>query len=184
MKCPVIPCVIMLLIGAIQACADEAPEFPAPQMEHEWLKKFAGEWETESEMPGAPGEPAMKCKGTMNARMLGGFWVVSDYKGDIMGTTMTAVQTIGYDPQSKKYVGTWVDSMLNHLWKYEGTVDAAGKTFALEAEGPNFTTPGKTAKFRDAYEFKSADHIYMTSSMLGDDGKWVTFMTGNIRRKK
>jgi hypothetical protein len=73
--------------------------------------------------------------------------------------------------------------MFNHLWKYEGPVDSTGKILTLEADGPNFIT-GKTTKFRDIYEFKTKDHIAATSTMLGDDGKWVTFMTGNVKRKK
>ena len=97
---------------------------------------------------------------------------------------MTAVQTIGYDEAKKKYVGTWVDSMMNHLWRYEGSVDDSGKILTLEADGPNFMAAGKTTKFRDAYEFKSTDHIVATSSMRTDDGKWVTFMTGQVRRVK
>ncbi len=164
--------------------AQEAPAAPAPQKEHEWLRQFAGEWESEAEAPTAPGQPPVTCKGTISARMLGGFWVVSDIKGDMFGTQITALQTIGYDPQTKKYVATWVDSTLNHLWKCEGTVDATGTTLTLEADGPNMLHPGKLARFRDTYEFKSKDHIVTTSSCLGDDGKWVTFMTSNTRRKK
>ena len=164
--------------------AQEPPKLPPPQKEHEWLKQFVGEWESESEGSAGPGQPPIKCKGSMSSRMLGGFWVVSESKADVLGTQMNAIQTIGYHPQSKKYVGTWVDSMLNHLWKYEGTVDAAGKILTLEAEGPNFMLEGKLTKFRDIYEFKSKDHIVATSSMLGEDGKWVTFMTGNVKRKK
>ena len=117
-------------------------------------------------------------------RMLGGFWVVSEMKIEAMGTQETALQTIGYDPQAKKYVGTWVDSMVNHMWKYEGTVDDSGKILTLKAEGPNFMVAGKLAKFRDVYEFKSKDEIATSSQMLGEDGKWVTFMTGTSRRKR
>ncbi len=165
-----------------QCCAQGMPELPKPQKEHEWLQQFVGQWETESEAFMGPDQPAVKCRGTMSARMLGGFWVISDVSGDAMGTQMAALQTIGYDAQAKKYVGTWIDSMANHMWKYEGTVDSAGKTLTLEAEGPNFMLDGKLAKFRDIYEFKSKDEIALTSQMLGDDGQWITFMTGVSKR--
>lgn len=163
--------------------AQEPPKPPAAQKEHVWLQQFVGEWETESEGT-IPGQPPMKCKGTMRSRMLGNYWVMSDLQGDAMGMQMHGVQTIGYDAASKKYIGTWIDSMMDHMWKYTGSVDAAGKTLTLEAEGPNFLQPGKVSKFRDSYEFKSKDHIVATSSMQGEDGKWTTFMTGNVRRKK
>jgi hypothetical protein len=182
MKTPfLVPSMLLSLVVAI-ARGQEAPKFPGPQKEHEWLTKFAGEWETESEAVAGPGQPAMKCKGTIQSRMLGGFWVISELKSDMMGTPITAIQTIGYDSQSKKYVGTWVDSMMNYLWKYTGSVDDSGKILTLEAEGPNFVQPGKLAKFRDIYEFKSPDHIVLSSAMQGDDGKWTTFMTGTARR--
>ncbi len=73
---------------------------------------------------------------------------------------------------------------MNHLWHYEGTLDSKGKTLTLEAEGPDFADPSKTAKFRDSYEFKSPDHIIGTSSMQNQDGKWEVFMTGEFRRSK
>jgi hypothetical protein len=172
---------------AITCCTlllgQQPPQFPGPEKQHEWLKQFVGQWESESEAVAAPGQPSTKCKGTMNSRMLGEFWIVSEVSGDMDGVMMKAIQTIGYDPAKKKYIGTWVDSMLNHLWHYEGTVDDSGKIMTLEAEGPNFMADGKLTKFRDVYEFKSKDHIVATSSARGEDGKWVTFMTGHFRRQ-
>ena len=174
---------LLLCLVASPVAAQQLPEFPAPQKEHQLLQKFVGQWESESEGTMGPGQPVMKCKGPIHGRALGGFWVVCDMKSEIMGMHIDAVLTLGFDPASKKYVGTWVDSMMNHLWKYEGTVDASGKILTLEAEGPNFTQPGKTSKFRDVYEFKDADNIAISSAMRGDDGKWITFMTGKARRK-
>jgi hypothetical protein len=172
---------LLVHVGSI-ACAQQ-PEFPMPQKEHQWLQQFVGQWDTQAEGSMGPDQPPVQCKGTMDTRMLGGFWVVNEMQADMMGTPMTGIQTIGYDPAKKKYVGTWVDSMMNHMWKYEGTVDATGKVLTLEAEGPNFMTAGKVTKFRDAYEFKSANRIVATSSMQDEDGSWVVFLTGEMTRR-
>jgi hypothetical protein len=172
---------LVVLASTIRA---QSPQPPQPTKEHDLLKKFVGEWESTAEAVAGAGLRAMTCKGRGSAKMLGGFWVVIENETDMMGMKINALQTIGYDPEKKKYVGTWIDSMFNHKWDYAGTADASGKKLILEAEGPNFMAEGKTAKFRDTYEFKSADHIEATSSMQGDDGKWVTFMTGQIKRKK
>jgi hypothetical protein len=173
---------VYVLAGGV--AAQTPPQMPQPTKEHELLKKFVGEWESTAEAVAGPNMPAMTCKGRSSAKMLGGFWVVIEAETDMMGMKINALQTIGYDPARKRYIGTWVDSMFNHKWDYVGTVDDAGKKLTLEAEGPNFMAEGKTAKFRDSYEFKSPDHIEATSSMQGEDGKWVTFMTGQIKRKK
>ena len=175
--------VAALLVSPAALQAQDFPQLPTPQKEHEWLEQFVGEWESEAEAVFAPGMPPIKCKGTETARKLGGFWIVAESESTPMDMPMSAVMTLGYDTEKKKYVGTWVDSMFNHMWKYEGTVDDAGKVLTLEAEGPNPLT-GKLGKFRDVTEFKSKDHKVLTSSMQGEDGEWVTFMTANYRRKK
>jgi len=152
--------------------------------EHEWLKQFAGSWDTKAEASFGPDQPPVECTGTMTSRMLGDIWVVSEVEGHVAGSTVKGLQTIGYDPEKKKYVGTWVDSMMNHLWRYEGSVDDTGKKLTLNAEGPNPMLPGKMTMYRDAYEFTSANEIIATSSMQTEDGTWVTFMTGKYTRKK
>ena len=175
---------LLVLLSSSPAFAQELPKFDPPTKEHEILKNLVGEWETAAESIAAPGQPAMKCTGKIIARMLGGFWVIAEAEADMMGMKYKAVQTIGYDPKAKKYVGTWVDSMMNHMWKYEGSVDETGKILTLEAEGPNFVAGEGTAKYRDVYEFKSKDEMVTTSLMQGEDGKWTTFMSGTAKRKK
>jgi hypothetical protein len=159
------------------------PPLPAPQKEHEWLKQLEGEWITEAEAVVGPGQPPIKIKGTEVVRSLGGYWTVGEFKTDFMGTTITGIQTLGYDAQKKKYVGTWVASVDGHLWKYEGTLDAAGKVLTLNTEGPNMEAQGKMTKMKDVIEIKDKDHKVLTSFMLNDDGKWVQFYTSNARRK-
>jgi hypothetical protein len=185
MKASVIALAIGFGLGApVVLKAQEPPKAAEATKEHEWLHQLVGKWESENEATVAPGQPPVKCKGTIDSRKLGELWVVSEFSMDMPGMAISAVQTLGYDAKTKKYVGTWVDSMMDHMWKYEGTVDSTGKILTLEAEGPSITGDSKSTKYRDVYEFKSKDHVVLTSSALGDDGKWVIFMTGNVRRVK
>ncbi len=176
--------IVGLLSIQSMAVGQEAPVMPQPTQQHIWLEKFVGEWTTESKGTMGPDQPPMECHGTLSSRKLGGFWVVNEIKGEWSGIPMTGIQMIGYDQGKKKFVGTWVDSMTDFLWRYEGELDASGKKLTLEADGPNFMDGSKTTKFQDIFEFKSAEEILMTSRMLSEDGTWVTFMSGTAKRIK
>jgi hypothetical protein len=176
--------IVTLLAGATALQAQEAPPMPAPEKEHMWLQQLVGEWETETEAVMEPGKPPIKCKGSESARSVGGFWVLAENKGSFMDMPVTGILTLGYDAGKKQYTGTWVCSMMPHIWRYEGTMDAAGKVLTLETQGPDPTSPGKLARFKDVLELKSKDHKVMTSSMQKEDGEWVTFATMHYRRKK
>ena len=169
--------------GIVPAFSQE-PEFPSPTKEHKWLQQFEGEWVAKSKSIATEDQPSIECAAEIHNRMLGGFWLVSESKGEVSGQKMLAIQQIGYDSKKKKYVGTWIDNAMNHLWHYEGTVDESGKKLSLVAEGPNFMEGGKITKFRDSYEFKSPDLIVSTAEILDGEGNWNVFMTGETRRKK
>jgi hypothetical protein len=182
--------VTMLTAAAVIAAQDAKPEAPppgggfaAPAPEHAWLEKCVGEWETEGEVMVGPGQ-MMKCKGTETVRGVGKFWIIAESNTTVMEMPMHGVLTLGYDPKVKKYVGTWVDSMTDYMWRYEGTVDEAGKKLTLNAEGPNPAAPGTMAKFKETMEITDKDHRVFTSSMQGEDGKWTTFVTIKSTRKK
>jgi len=165
---------------------EKAMIYAEPQPEHQWLQKFVGEWSYETEAIMAPGQPPAKSKGRESVRSLGGLWVLAEGEGEMPcdGGIGYTLLTLGYDPQKKQYVGTWVGSMMTHLWIYDGTVDAVGRVLTLDTEGPDMSTVGGMAKYKDVYEFKSDDHRVLTSHMLGADGKWSSFMTANYWRKK
>lgn len=156
-----------------------------PQKEHQWLQKLVGEWTSEAEMKMKPDEPAIKSLGTESVRSLGGLWILAEGKGEMPGGGLaTMIMTLGYDPQKKRYVGTWVGSMMTHMWVYNGAINAAGNVLTLDTEGPSMAGEGKMAKYQDIIEFKSDDHRILASQVLGDDGKWNRFMTAHYRRTK
>ena len=156
-----------------------------PQKEHLWLRRLVGEWTYEAEAFMGPGRPPTKSQGTETVRSLGGLWVVGEGQGECPGGgPADTVLTIGYDPRTKRFVGTWVGSMMAHLWVYDGSLDEAGRVLTLEAEGPDFATGGKTAKYQDITELRSDDHRVLTSRVLGDDRQWREFMTAHYRRRR
>jgi hypothetical protein len=156
-----------------------------PQQEHRWLQQLVGEWTSEAEMAMEPGKPPEKFFGTETVRSLEGLWVLAEGHGEMPGGgAATTVLTLGYDPQKKRYVGTFIGSMMTHLWVYDGAMDGAEKVLTLDTEGPSMAGDGTMAKYKDAIEIKSPDHRVLTSRVLGADGKWNEFMTAHYRRKK
>ena len=156
-----------------------------PQKEHQWLQKLVGEWTYETEATMEPGKPAEKCSGTETVRSLGGLWIVAEGKGEMPGGAQaTMIMTLGYDPEKKRFCGTWIGSMMTHLWVYDGGLDGAERVLALEADGPSMAGDGKMARYRDAIEIRSDDERVLTSSARAEDGSWKHFMTATYRRKK
>lgn len=132
----------------------------------------------------APDEPPVVMKGKESVRSLGGLWTIGDGEGDVPGGGVgRTVMTLGYDPKKGTYIGTFVGSMMTHLWNYtSGSVDAAGRVLTLDAEGPGMDGDGTIAKYKDAIEFVSKDHRILTSRILGEDGQWNQIMTVHYRR--
>jgi hypothetical protein len=155
-----------------------------PQKEHQWLDQLVGEWTYEVEATMGPGEPAEKSTGTERVRSLGGLWILAEGQSEMPGGgPATTLMTIGYDPRRKRYVGTWVGSMMTHLWVYDGSLDASEKVLTLESEGPRMDREGM-AQYRDVIEVKGDDDRVLTSHLLGDDGTWHQFMTATYRRTR
>ena len=157
-----------------------------PHPQHRWLQKLLGDWTSESDAPPEPGKPPAKLRGTETGRSLGDLWVVLEGRGDMPGGgTAHMMMTLGFDPLKNRFVGTWVGSMMTHLWVYDGSLDAAGKVLTLETEGPDFANDlKKMVRYRDVIEFKSDDHRVLTGQTIGPDGKWHVHMTAHYYRKK
>ena len=173
---------VAAVLGGAAVRAEDAPKPPTAQKEHEWLKAFAGEWELKGEMTVAPGQPPVTSTGTETARLVGGFWVVSEIKGECMGRAMTGQMTVGFDPAKKKYVGSWTDSMSTGLMVTESTYDPATKTSTGFMEGPDMT--GKVTRMKGVTEFPDPDRRVFTMYANGPDGKEAATMRITYTRRK
>jgi hypothetical protein len=155
------------------------------QEEHRWLEKLIGEWTYEGESAGEPGKPAERFSGIERVRPLGKLWVLCEGEGKMPdGEAATMLMTLGYDPKGKRYTGTWVGSMMTHLWVYDGQLDADRRVLTLSSDGPSFTGDDKMAPYQDIITFKDDDYRILTSQTPGEDGEWKVFMTAHYRRRK
>ncbi len=154
-----------------------------PQVQHQWLDKFIGKWTSTSEFQMEPnGEPS-KSTGTEIVRSIGGLWIVAAGESDMPdGCAGTTMMTLGFDPQLDRFVGTFIGSMMTHMWVYNGSLDTTQKVLTLDTEGPNFTQSA-IAKYQDIIEFVSDDYRVMKSQILMEDGTWNHFMTAHYHRQ-
>jgi hypothetical protein len=88
----------------------------------------------------------------------------------------------GYDPQKKKYVSVWVDSMSFRPVFFEGEMDDAKKTLTMTGEGPG--PDGQVMKFKSVTTFRDADHMDFTMHIMTPDGTSAEIMTIEYVRKK
>lgn len=157
-----------------------------PVKEHRWLQRLVGEWAGEFECNMGPDQPVAHTKGTEAVRPLGELWTIGQGEGEcpMAKDTVHSLMTLGYDPQRGCFVGTFVASMMTHVWFYEGALDESGNRLVLNTEGPSFD-PGATgmAKYQDIIEFIDDDHRTLASQVLGEDGQWHQFMIGHYRRQ-
>lgn len=154
-----------------------------PTEQHTWLSQLIGEWTYEAECMMGPDQPPIKTTGKESVRSLGGLWTIGNGEGkDPTGEVGHTIFTLGYNPETKRYTGTFVCSSMTHLWIYDGVMDDAKKILTLNADGPDFSNPGKTAHYQDIIEIVSPDHRILRSQVQVEDGKWVRIMTANYKR--
>ncbi len=164
-------CAIVIGLGTPLSVVHEPPQAEPEENQttagFEWLKQFEGDWATEN-------------NGTMNSRMIGKRWLISELS---FQNGVFSVQTLGYDAEKKQFIGTWVDATSSHIWRYTGSLDATGKKLVLEAKGPDLNDPTKMRLYRDIYEFKSENEIAATSQQLDDKKQWKTFHESKMTRE-
>jgi len=162
---------------------------PIPAQQHQWLQQLVGEWTMEIEADMGPGEPLAKHKGTEIVRPLGDVWVVCEGTGDNPagdpnGEPHRSVMSLGFDPNTNRFIGTFMSSMSTHLWIYNGQLDAAGKMLTLDTEGPSFSQEEKMCRYQDSIIIKSPNERLLTSKCETATGVWQDIMAATYRRKK
>jgi hypothetical protein len=125
----------------------------------------------------------MRGTATERVRMLGSYWVVAESEGDCPGGGGTArmIITLGAEPATQRFRGTFVGSMMPWMFVYDGALDDSAMALALDTEGPAMTGEG-TARYRDTMAMEGDAARILTSEVLLPDGSWQRIMTGRYER--
>jgi hypothetical protein len=141
-------CALMLLVSGPMLAQVRGQE-PA---EHALLQREVGTWDAEIRF-WTPGQEAnaTTVKGTETSRMVGDYWLLSDFEYEMDGTKYQGHGVLGYDPQSAKYVFTWHASDSPYPMKMSGEYDAASKSRVMQLEGQSPTGDPVTGKTVTTY---------------------------------
>ena len=113
-------------IGASNLPAQQ-PTQPVAGPEYDVYKKDVGHWDVECKMPGQTDTT----KGTEINKMLGDFWLVTEFEGKMFGTAFQGRGFYGYDQEKKQYIGTWIDSFGSPPMNMTGTYDKEKQTLTM-----------------------------------------------------
>ncbi len=138
-------------------------QFPTASDEHKILKMEEGDWDATITMymgPAGPYDPPQTSPGKESNRMIGDFWIVSDFNGNFEGMPFTGQGQFGYDAAGQQYVGSWIDSFTPSVTHMFGTYDAATKTMTYETSGMGMD--GNPSKGKNVVVYESDDKRTMT----------------------
>ncbi|HYU30660.1 MAG TPA: DUF1579 domain-containing protein [Thermoanaerobaculia bacterium] len=154
----------------------------APGEMHKALAKMAGDWTFTNKFWMAPDQPAQESSGTMHAEtILGGRYVQSVWKGDMMGQPFEGHGTDGYDNVSKQFVSSWVDNMGTGIMISTGSCEDGGKKCTSTGSFSDPMTGGQST-MRSVVTW--IDDNTFKNEMFGKDPSGKEFKTMEIVAKR
>lgn len=175
----IVPCIAFLLAASTTPLFAQGAPKPGP--EHQKLAAHAGVWSAAIEMTGEDGKPVVSTGSSTLTVGPGGFWLLDDFQGEIMGGPFHGHGTTGYDQTKGKYVGTWIDSWSSAIMVLEGGYDAAGKVLTMTGMAAGMD--GKPVLHTMVTTEKDANTRVFEMFLPGADGKATRAMRITYTRK-
>jgi hypothetical protein len=145
----------------------------APGENQKMLAKSAGTWTAKVTMWMQPGTPPTVSTATAtNEMIMGGRYLKSTNKGNMMNMPFEGIGYSGYDNVKKQFVNSWIDNMGTGIMTMTGQWDASTKsiTYTGTMADPG---SGKDVNFKEVWIFTDDNHqtMQMFYPMGGNDFK-------------
>lgn len=146
-------------------------EGPKPTKEHEFLKKNLGtRTGTMKIFVGGPdAKPLEMPFKETNTSIHNGFWVQSEFEsGPYKGRGMN-----GFNPVTKKYIGTWTSNMTPHMSVMEGTYDESAHELTMTFRDYDEATGKLTDHRAVGQDAPGKPEVFTMYKKDAKSGKWV-----------
>lgn len=175
--------VAVVLVPSL-ALAQDFPD-PKPTAAHAVLKKDAGTWDCAVKMYLAgPASDPSEFKGVERSQLVsGGLHLRTVFECQMGDRKFVGHGLAGYDAESEKYLGTWVDNFTSGPVQTEGTYDAEANTMTVLA---TVREAGRTMKQKQVTKYNADGSKEFTILLTEVDGQKVEFtlMEMTCKRRK
>ncbi len=143
------------------AMMEAAAKYTEPGENHELLKRFLGNWNTETRffIGDQPTEPE---KGTAETTwLMEGRWLQTNSTGTMMGRTAQTFSILGYDNFKMSYVLSTVSNMDTAMHNAEGDLDPSTNAMLFYGTLDEYLTGEHDKMVKTVLRFPSEDKIVM-----------------------
>jgi len=147
-------------------------DYMTPGIVHQTMAESAGKWTSEITMWMDPTQPPMKynviCS---NEMIMGGRYLKSSQKGDMMGMPFEGMMLLGYDNAKKIFTAVWYDNFGTGTTVSTGTYNNQDSTLSLNGTMVDPST-GNDIKYHETIKFIDKDHQIITMYVNQDNKEY------------
>ncbi len=165
-----------------KAMMDKMMQAGTPAAAHKKLAPLAGKFNVKTKMWMDPAKPPQESSGTSERSwIMGERYLEERFQGNYGGQPFTGMGLYGYDNVTKKYFGSWIDSMSTALTTVRGTM--SGNTIAYKGMMSD-PMAGKEVPYTMRLTLAGNDSHTIEMSGPGPDGKVMKWMEMAYTRAK
>lgn len=156
-------------------------EYMTPGAPHEELANHAGAWNVRTKMFMTPDAEAVEMDATADSEMiLGGRYLLENFKGTMMGEPFEGMLIIGYNNLTEEYFSMWMDTWGTAVHQTQGARSENG-TLVMTGRMHDVLTP-EGRGWRHVIQPDGSNYVVKLYDTLPDGTEWLVMDMTYSRR--